>query len=77
MNVTICTSKQKIQSSLLQSDDKSFQFLKWTQSNGKDLTIQSGGEEFKFPHTYNIDYLGHFGYMWFKYLGRLSKQVQG
>jgi hypothetical protein len=29
MNVTICTSKQKIQSSLLQHDDKKIQFLKW------------------------------------------------
>jgi hypothetical protein len=41
MNVTICISKQKIQSSLLQYDDKSFQLLKrW--SNGKDLIPQSG-----------------------------------
>jgi hypothetical protein len=29
MNVTICTSKQKVQSSLLQYDDNSFQLLKW------------------------------------------------
>jgi hypothetical protein len=49
MHVTICTSKQKIQSILLQYDDKSFQLLTW-QSNGKDLTIQSGGEEFKSSH---------------------------
>jgi hypothetical protein len=29
MNVTICTSKQKIQLSLLQYDHKGFEFLKW------------------------------------------------
>ncbi len=29
MNVTICTLKQKIQSSLLQYDDKGYQLLKW------------------------------------------------
>jgi len=45
MNVTICTSKQKRQSSFLHYDDKSFQFLKW-QSNNKDLILQGGGEEF-------------------------------
>ncbi len=42
----MCTSKQNIQSSILQYDDKSFKLLKW-KSNGKDLTPQSGGEEFK------------------------------
>ncbi len=46
MNATICTSKQKIQSSFLQYNDKKIQLLKW-QSNGKDLTPQSGGEELK------------------------------
>jgi hypothetical protein len=46
MNVTICISKQKTQLSLLQYDDKSFQFLKWW-SNGKNLTPQSRGEDFK------------------------------
>jgi hypothetical protein len=49
MIAIICTSKQKIQSSLLQYDDKSFQRLKWC-FNGKDLTPQSGGEEFKSSH---------------------------
>jgi len=29
MNVTICTSKPKIQSSLLQYDDKNYKLLKW------------------------------------------------
>ncbi len=49
MNVTICTSKNKIQLSLLQYDDKGFEFLKW-QSDHKDLTPQSTGEEFKSSH---------------------------
>ncbi len=49
MNVTICTSKQKIQSSILQYDDKNFQLLKW-KFDDKDLTPQSGGEEFKSSH---------------------------
>jgi hypothetical protein len=49
MNVTICTLKQKIQSSLLQYDDKSFRLLKW-KSNSKDLTFQRGCEEFKSSH---------------------------
>jgi hypothetical protein len=42
--------KNKNKSSLLQYDDKSFQFLKWS-SNGKDLTPQNGGEEFKSSHV--------------------------
>jgi hypothetical protein len=29
MNATICTSKQKIQTSLFQYDDKTFLLLKW------------------------------------------------
>ncbi len=49
MNVIICTSKQKIESSVLQYDDKSFQLLKW-QFNGKDFTPKNGGEEFKLSH---------------------------
>ncbi len=49
MNVTICKSKQKIQSNLFQYPNKSFQLLNW-QPNGKDLTPQSGGEEFKSSH---------------------------
>jgi hypothetical protein len=62
MNVTICTSKQKIQSSILQYDDKSFQLLKW-KFDDKDLTPQSGGEEFKSSH---IGYLGYLGFIWHK-----------
>jgi hypothetical protein len=32
------------------------------QSNDKDLIPQSGGEEFKLSHTYNIGHLGHLGF---------------
>ncbi len=49
MNVIYVHQNKKIQSSLLQYDDKSFQLLKW-QYDGKDLTPQSGGEEFKPSH---------------------------